>query len=189
MAMAVDVNRRRFTADEYQAMGQAGILRDDDRVELIDGEVVAMSPLGLRHLAVVDRLTRHLVVSAGDRAIVRTQGAVRLDPLNEPEPDIALLRPRDDFYATIHAGPADILVLIEVADSSLRYDTTVKTELYARLGAAEYWIVDLVDDHVLRLSDAQGGRYRSVDVIPPDTPFAPRLLPSCTLTTRDVFGA
>ena len=139
--MAVEVSRRRFTADEYLAMGDAGILRDDDRVELIDGDIVAMTPIGRRHVAVVNRLTRLFVARLGDGAIVQPQGSLRLDFSTEPQPDLAVLRHRDDFYETgSRPAPDDILLLIEVADTSLRYDLTTKAALYARHGIGEYWV-------------------------------------------------
>ena len=186
--MAVAVTRRRFTADEYQEMGRAGILREADRVELIDGEVLAMSPIGAPHTGTVNRLTRLFSARAGDAAIVQVQGAVRLDPYSEPQPDVVLLRPRDDFYGTALAGPADILLTVEVAQSSLAYDRGVKADLYARRGIAEHWLVDLNDAVVTRYTDPADGRYRRVAAVPPDEPFAPALLAGCTVTTRDILG-
>ena len=186
--MAVEVTRRRFTADEYQAMGRAGILRKDDRVELIDGEVLAMSPIGPPHIGAVNRLTRLFSRRAGDEAVVQVQGAVRLDMHSEPQPDLVLLRPRADFYGTTLAGPADILLAVEVAQSSLAYDRGVKADLYARRGIAEYWLVDLNDSVVTRYTDPANGRYRRVAAVPPDEPFAPALLAGCTVTTRDILG-
>lgn len=189
MPMAVEVQRRRFTADEYQAMGQAGILRREDHVELIDGEILTMSPIGLAHIGNVNRLNQFLTRLVGDQALVQVQLPVRLDPYSEPQPDLTLLRPRPDFYGTAMAVPADVLLVIEVAQSSLAFDRGVKAQLYARRGVPEYWIVDLNGGVVIRHTDPIDGRYRTVTVVPPDTPFAPQLLPSCTLTTRDVFGA
>ena len=144
--MPIDVTKRRFTADEYQRMGQTGILPPHDRVELIDGEIVAMSPIGTRHSAAVDRVARTLILQASDRAIVRVQGSVRLNLLTEPQPDLVLLRPRNDFYASTHPGSSDILLIIEIADTSIQYDRDVKGPLYARLGVHEYWLADLNDD-------------------------------------------
>jgi Uma2 family endonuclease len=129
--MPTPFTTKRFTADEYQRMGQVGILSQDDRVELIDGQVVAMTPIGMRHNACVSRATRALVFAAGEDAIVLPQGSVRLGSYHEPEPDLALLRPRADFYASRMAGPADILLIIEIADSSLEYDRDVKARIYA----------------------------------------------------------
>ena len=133
--MASIVTRKRFTADEYQRMGQVGILLEGDRVELIDGEIVTMTPIGTRHNACVAKGNRALVRAAGDDAIVLPQGSIRLDLYSEPQPDLVLLRPRSDFYASTHAGPDDILLTIEIADSSLRYDRDVKSPLYAAANA------------------------------------------------------
>ena len=135
--MAGAVIKKRFTADEYQRMGQVGILSDRDRVELIDGEVVAMTPIGPRHNACVNHATRALVRAAGDDAIVQSQGSVRLDPYHEPEPDLVLLRPRTDFYASRLPGPDDIFLIIEIADSSIEYDRDVKARVYAAAGITE----------------------------------------------------
>lgn len=186
--MTVAVTRRRFTADEYQQMGRAGILRKGDRVELIDGEVVTMTPIGPRHSAIVDRLSRAFFTGAGDAAIVRTQGAVRLNFFTEPQPDLVLLRPRDDFYASAHPGPSDILLIVEVAQTSIRYDRAVKAELYARLGVAEYWLVDLNVDLVTRHTEPRDGRYQRVDLVPAGASFAPRLVPACVISTTAIFG-
>ena len=135
--MAGAVIKKRFTADEYQRMGQVGILSDRDRVELIDGEVVAMTPIVPRHNACVNHATRALVLAAGDDAIVQSQGSVRLDPYHEPEPDLVLLRPRTDFYASRLPGPDDIFLIIEIADSSIEYDRDVKARVYAAAGITE----------------------------------------------------
>ena len=130
-----------LTVDDYHRMGEAGILAEDDRVELIDGQITAMSPLGSRHAACVDRLTQLLYDRVRKQAIVRVQSSVRLDVYSEPEPDVALLRPRDDFYAEAHPGPADVLLLVEVADTTAETDRRVKAPLYARSGVAELWLV------------------------------------------------
>ena len=186
--MSVAVSRRRFTADDYQRMGQAGILSEDDRVELIDGEVVAMTPIGPRHGASVDRTNRALVNAAGDRAIVRVQGAVRLDLFHEPEPDIVLLRPRTDFYATQQPGPGDILLIIEVAESSIDYDRDVKSRIYARSGIPEYWLVDLNDNVLVCHHEPKDGAYQRVTQYRRDQAVAPRLLPECMISADDLLG-
>lgn len=188
MPMAVEVNRRRFTAEEYQAMGRAGILGDDDRVELIDGEILTMSPIGDVHNGTVNRLNWLFGRLVGDTAVVQVGGPVRVDPYSEPQPGIALLKRKADFYTSGLAGPGDVLLAIEVSQSSLGFDRGVKASLYARRSLPEYWIVDLQHRVILRHADPRDGRYRAVDEVPPDATFAPRLLPSCTLTTRDVFG-
>lgn len=188
--MAVEVSRRRFTADEYLAMGDAGILRAEDRVELIDGDIVAMTPIGRRHVALVNRLTRLFVGRLGEGAIVQPQGSLRLDFSTEPQPDLAVLRHRDDFYETgSRPAPDDILLLIEVADTSLRYDLTTKAALYARHGIGEYWVIDLNSDTVIRHQEPIDGTYLRIAPVAPDAPFAPVRLATLTLTRTDVFGA
>lgn len=133
---------RRFTVAEYYRMAEVGILAPDERVELLDGEIIQVSPIGSRHAACVDRVNQ-LFIPARPRAIVRVQGPIRLDDYSEPEPDLALLRPRADFYAMGHPGPADVFLIVEVMDTSAASDRTVKLALYARAGIAEVWLVDL----------------------------------------------
>jgi len=138
------VVRKRFTTQEYEQIAAAGVFAEDDRVELLEGEIVEMSPLGPQHSACVDRLNRLLQRRVGDEAIVRVQSPVRLGQHSEPQPDVALLQPRPDFYAHGHPEPEDVLLLIEVADSSLSYDRELKLPLYARAGVAEVWLVGLL---------------------------------------------
>ena len=111
--MAVQLLRRRFTVHEYHRMGQVGILGEDDRLELLDGEIVEMAPIGSRHQSVVNRLNSLFANSVGDSAVVSVQGPVRLEDRSEPQPDLMLLRKRVDFYASAHPGPQDVLLLVE----------------------------------------------------------------------------
>src|SRR5207247_3212709 len=148
--MGMPLAHRRFTVDEYYRMAETGILAEDDRVELLDGEIVEMSPIGPRHAATVTRLDHLFNRLVGDRAIVRAQNPVRLDGYSEPEPDIALVTPRADFYRAEHPTPRDILLIVEVADTSLRYDRHTKLPGYARAGVPEAWLVDLTADRVER---------------------------------------
>ena len=140
MAVSVERARRLFTIEEYERMVETGILKRDDRVELIEGEIVEMSPIGDPHAAIVTNLTHLLVNLAGDRARVRVQGPVRVPPRSKPQPDLAVLRSRS--YMRAGAAAEDVLLVIEVADTSLEYDRRVKLRLYARAGIAEYWVVD-----------------------------------------------
>lgn len=135
--MSVQLLRRSFTVEEYHRMAEAGILREDDRVELLEGEIVEMTPIGSRHAACVDRLNQLGVRGVGPRAIVRVQSPVRLGERSEPQPDLTLLRARPDFYAHAHPGPADVLLIIEVAEASADADRTVKMPLYARAAIPE----------------------------------------------------
>jgi Uma2 family endonuclease len=141
--MAGQVAPRLFTTDEYHRMAGAGILTRDDRVELIEGEIVRMSPIGGPHQACVDRLNSLLVSRFGKRAIVRIQGPVILGRHSEPQPDISVLRPRADFYAGGHPRPPDVLFLVEVIDTSGSYDRGRKLPLYSRSRIPEVWLVDL----------------------------------------------
>lgn len=135
-------SRHLISADAFHRMGETGILGPQDRVELIDGEIIDMSPIGALHAAIVARLTSHFSQVLGGQAIVWCQNPLRLDDFSEPEPDIAILRPRADFYTTAHPGPADVLFVIEVADTSLAYDLGTKVPLYARHGIPEVWVID-----------------------------------------------
>jgi Uma2 family endonuclease len=177
--MAVEILKRRFTADDYQRMGQTGILSEDDRVELIDGEVVAMTPIGPRHSACIDRTNRALVLAAGENAIVRVQSSVRLDRYNEPEPDVVLLRPQADFYVSRIPGPGDILLIVEVADSSIEYDRQVKAPLYATANVPEYWVADLIENVVWCYSYPAGGRYQTLRRHDAGESLVPALLRQC----------
>ena len=179
--MAIEISKRLFTVHDYHRMVDAGILHEDDRVELIHGEIVAMSPIGPRHSAAVLRASQTLFKLVEDRAIVGVQGSVRLDEYDEPQPDLYLLRPKDDFYASGHAGPPDIFLIIEVADSSLEYDQTIKMGLYAETGVPEYWVADIQNDCVITYSDIREKKYQTVRQFPRGNAIAPLLLPSCRI--------
>lgn len=158
--MAVEIKRRRFTVDEYDRMVKVGILTKDDRVELLDGEIVEMAPIGSPHSSVVDRLTRLFTLRFGERVIVRVGGPIALvEQDSEPQPDLTLLKPRDDFYRRGHPGPADVLLAVEVMDSSVERDRRLKLPIYARAGLAEVWLVDIPADHVTVHRRPGGARY------------------------------
>jgi Uma2 family endonuclease len=173
--------KRRFTADEYQHMGRAGILPEDDRVELIDGEIVAMTPIGSRHAACVSSAAQEFARAAINDAQIRSQNPVRLDLYDEPEPDLVLVQPRADFYASGHPTASDIVLIIEIADSSLEYDRDVKAPLYAVAAIPEYWLVDLNSNVVRRFSSPERGRYTRVEECRRGESMAPLLLPACVV--------
>ena len=179
--MPVEITKRLFDVDEYHRMAQAGILSEDDRVELIDGEIVAMTPIGPRHNASVNRANRALVTVVGDQAIVQVQGSVRLGRFREPQPDLVLLRPQPDFYASRLPGPSDILLIIEIAESSLDYDREVKARIYAQSGVQEYWLVDLDDRSVSCHTEQRGGEYQKLRQYRSGQSIAPEALPSCAI--------
>ena len=152
-------SRHLISVDAFHRMGETGILGPQDRVELIDGEIIDMSPIGVLHAAIVDVLARHFGRRAGELVFVRCQNPLRLDDISEPEPDLAILRPRADFYMTAHPGAADVLLVIEVADTSLAYDLGTKVPLYARHGIPEVWVIDAATRHtrVFRRPVGNGG--------------------------------
>jgi len=162
-------------------MVDAGILREGDRVELIRGEVIAMSPIGIRHNAAVLRATNTLLKIVGDRALVGVQGSIRLDEYDEPQPDVYLLRPKDDFYASAHAGPADLFLIIEMANSSLHYDQSIKLDLYAETGVPEYWIADVDDECLFTYSGLREKTYGTARKFHRGDSVAPQLLPECQI--------
>jgi Uma2 family endonuclease len=181
-----NIIKRLFSVDEYIRMEDAGILSPVERLELIRGEIIVISPMSPRHQAAVDRGTQTWVELLKGRAILRPQGAVVLDRFAAPQPDFALLRPREDFYSKKHPGADDIFLIIEISDSSLEYDTTVKLALYAILRIAEYWVADQQHERLLVYSDPEGDSYRTVRELQRGESLAPRLLPDYQVSV-DVF--
>ena len=159
------VRRHRITAEQYHRMGDAGVFEPEARVELIEGEVIDMAPIGTRHWSMVTRLSHLLVSAAGGRALVSVHQSLRLSSDTEPEPDIALLGARSDFYAGALPMGSDALLVIEVADSTLEVDLRTKARLYAKHGVPEYWVVDLLARRVHLHRAAQGGCYCEVQVL------------------------
>jgi Uma2 family endonuclease len=183
---AQEIVRRRFTVHDYHRMGEAGILHEDDRVELIEGEIVEMAAIGTRHFACVNGLTRLLVRGVGDAAIVSVQNPARLDEHTEPQPDLTVLRVRD--YRESLPMPEDVLLLIEVSDTTLAYDRGVKLPLYARAGIREVWIVDLTKEIIERHTDPSGSGYRRVEQARRGEKIEPSALPGLALSVDGVLG-
>ena len=180
-------HKRLFTVEEYYRMAEAGILTEDDRVELLEGEITAMSPLGSRHAGCVDRLTSLLFKTVSGRALVRVQNPIRLSHRSEPQPDLTLLKPRADFYASAHPGPEDVLLLIEVAESSANYDRDTKFPLYARAGIGECWLVDLEARRVeIHRQPAPDG-YRDVQRLVAGQSLTCLALPGLQIRVEDVL--
>jgi Uma2 family endonuclease len=181
--------RHRITVNEYHRMAEVGLLAPDARVELIEGEIIDMAPIGKAHTSVVDQLNRLLVRAAGDDAIVRVQGSVRLSQMSEPEPDVVLLKPRSDFYRSEYASGADTLLVIEVSDSTLRYDRDVKVPLYARHGVPEVWIVDLQNNELLVYGSPSDGAYgRQTSATRPEAMLV-TALPGVTVDLASVWAS
>jgi len=176
------MTRHRLTVDDYHQMAESGILGPDDRVELIAGEVLDMSPIGSLHAALVRALARWLTDSVGPKAIVSVQDAIHLDDSSEPRPDIALLEPRPDNYAAAHPGSADTLLIVEVAESSLAYDLGVKVPLYARHSIPEVWVIDAATRHTHRFRGPRPEGYAEQVMIAPEEPLTCLALPGATTT-------
>lgn len=180
--------RFRFTVDQYYRLAEVGFLNEDSRVELIEGDIVEMCPIGRRHSSVSKRLNVGFTRRIGDRAIPSVQDPLRLDDLTEPQPDFMLLRPRDDFYASGHPGPADVLLLVEVMDSSASYDRGTKLGLYARFGVAEVWLVDINGDRVEVYRALNGGTYTEISIRSRGQKVAPAALPDAELEVDAILG-
>ena len=182
------LRRHRLTVGEYYRMAEAGVLAPDARVELIDGEVVDMAPIGSRHGSAVKRLLHLFSAAVGSRAVIAVQDPVRLGDRSEPQPDLMLLAPRDDFYETAHPVAADVLLLVEVSDSTARYDREIKLPLYARHGVAEVWIVDL-DARLLRVCRQPVGEAyaQTTDTASPGL-LSPLLLPGVAIDASRLLG-
>jgi Uma2 family endonuclease len=174
--MGIETKKRLFNVDEYHRMVGAGILREGDRVELIRGEILEMSPIGPRHNAAILRGNQALTRIVGDYALVGVQGSIRLDKWSEPQPDLYLLRPKTDFYASGLAQPSDVFLIIEVADSSLEYDQTVKADLYAITGIPEYWIADIQTEKIFAYANTNGHVYGTKSEFNRGQVITPRLL-------------
>lgn len=185
---AVDMCRRhRLTVADYHRMGEVGIFHEDARVELIEGEIIDMPPIGSLHAGTVKYLHHQLADAVRGGAIVSTQDPVFLDLYSEPQPDIALLRPRADFYRISHPTPADVLLIVEVADTSLAYDTQIKLPLYARHGIPEVWLVDLANRQlIVHRSPAPDG-FQDVQPLADLSAVTLLLLPDVTVNLSGLF--
>ncbi|HZU78100.1 MAG TPA: Uma2 family endonuclease [Dehalococcoidia bacterium] len=179
--------QRRFTVEEYDAMIAAGVLHEDERVELIEGRIVQMAPIGIKHAVCTDETARALIERLGRRVYVRIQGPLLLAPGSEPEPDIIVARPGAERYRSAHITPQDVLLVIEVADTTLRYDREVKGRLYAEAGIADYWVLDLKGSRLLVLREPREGRYRQTTILRPGGSVSPLAFPELTLSVSDLL--
>lgn len=159
--MATQTQPWQFTVTDFARMADAGIFGEDDRVELLDGAIYKMSPIGPRHAAIVNRINAILSRQFGNRAIVSIQNPLQLTDYTEQQPDIAVLQPRDDFYASAHPLPPDVLLIVEVAETSIDFDREEKLPQYAQAAIPEVWLVDLNQDTITRYAQPDQGRYSS----------------------------
>ena len=188
LAEEFDAQIHKYTAEEYQVMGESGILTRDDRVELIDGEIVLMPPIGSSHQETVDAFNELFVTRFSALARVRVQGPVRVSERAEPEPDVMLLRRRPEPYRSAHPGPSDALLVVEVSDTTLRYDRNTKVPYYAHHGIAEVWLVNLREDVIEVYREPSGGAYLQVTQARRGETLAPLAFPDSALEVEELLG-
>jgi Uma2 family endonuclease len=186
--MSVQVKHWAFTVDDYMRMLAAGILTEDDRVELIEGEIIEMSPIGDLHAGCVNQINALFNWLLGRQVIVSVQNPVRLDNHSEPQPDVALLKLRKDYYAQAKPTPADVLLIVEVADSSIDYDRRVKVPLYARALIPAVWLVDLNADAIEVYSQPANGAYQVIQTTHRGDRLTLESLPNLVIMADDILG-
>lgn len=179
--------KRLFTVSEYHSLAAAGILSEDDRVELIEGEIFQMAAIGNRHAGCVKRLNRLLSRALADRVLLGVQDPIAVDDYSEPEPDISVLHPRADDYASAHPSPEEIFLVIEVADSSARFDRLRKIPVYARNGIPEAWLVDLTVDRVEVYREPSSLGYRNVQQLRVGDRVSPLAFPDLVLEIGEIL--
>ncbi len=186
-ALTKTPTRHRFTVAEYYALADASILSENDRVELLDGDIIHMPPIGDWHAASVNRFNHLMLPSLQGRAVVIIQNPTRLSDVSEPQPDVMLARRRDDYYGGGHPEPSDVLLLIEVSDTTLDYDRNTKLSAYARAGIQEVWIVSRQDRRIEAYTSPSEGTYSNVRRAGPNDTIAPQAFPDITLDVGPFF--
>ena len=178
---------RQISVQDYHQMAESGILRPDERVELLAGQIIKMAAKGTAHRAAISRIEHLLREYLGDSVLICLQDPIRLDDYSEPEPDVAVVRPDPLYYEDHHPTPAEIFLLIEVADTSLKFDCEVKAPAYSRSGITEYWVLDVNDRklHVYRSPSANG--YQSETILAEALTIAPLAFPDCVITVQELL--
>lgn len=179
--------RRRFTVGEYHRLAEAGVLQANDKVELINGEILQMSPTGSNHSGIINHLVRHFG-KLGELAVLSVQNPIRIEDHGEPEPDIALLKPRIDLYKGSTPEPKDVLLLIEVADTTLAFDLNVKRSYYATYGIHELWIVDVVREVIHVCHAPSRDTYQKVTEVKGNDELAPQAFPDFKASVHGMIG-
>jgi len=182
------VVRKKFRSDEIYKMIKVGILPEESGWELIRGEIVRRMSIGSRHVGTVIKLGKLFERKVGDEVFVSTQNPVHLDEYNEPEPDIALLKPREDFYTESLPTPADILLLVEVSDSTVEYDRETKKILYAEAGITEFWLVNLKNNTIEFYTSPKNGNYRLAKVLEKDETINSETIEKLSLRVEEITG-
>jgi hypothetical protein len=185
--MVVQLPRRLFTTDEYFRMVEAGILTKDDHVELIEGEIVEMPPTGDYHAGILSQLTMLFKSVLGTEAVLRHQDPLRLSSQSAPQPDFAVVKFRPDFYKGSHPGPEDVLLLIEIADSSLTFDRRVKAPLYGQAGVRELWIVNIKDRTIEVYREPSDAGFRAISIVRGQERVSPAALPTISFSVGELL--
>jgi Uma2 family endonuclease len=185
---APPIERRKFRVDEYQKMVQLGILPEESGWEIIAGEIIKKIPIGSKHAGTVKRISEVIRDVIGKAAIISVQDPIHLDDYNEPEPDIALLRRRGDFYTESHPIPMEILVLIEVSDSTVKYDRETKKTLYAEHEIGEFWLVDLTNKTIEIHTQPRRGIYHNIQIFAQDEELESNAVEDLRLNVNEILG-
>jgi Uma2 family endonuclease len=185
--MVLQLVRHQFTVKQFHQMAESGILSENERVELIRGEMIDMSPIGTRHSGCVLFLSNLLILLLGGRALINVQNPVELDETSEPQPDIALLKPRPDFYKNSHPQAEDIFSLIEVADTTVKYDREVKIPLYAEANIPEVWLVDVNQEVVEVYRNPLQGVYQDVQTLVKNQILSILAFPDMHINVSEMF--
>ncbi len=185
----VSTQVRQITSAEYYQMMESGIIREGEKIELILGQIFTMAAKGTRHTVSTTRLITELPMLIQRRAIVRCQDPISLPNHSEPEPDIAIVRLRSDDYINSHPSPEDIILVIEVADSTIKFDRETKAPLYAAAGISEYWIVNLIDNRLEIYRQPEGSIYASIQIVTPPQSVSLPQFPDIVVQIGDFFPA
>ena len=186
--MSVQIQRRLFTVKEYHLMNEAGVFGEDDRVELIEGEIIQMAAIGTRHATCVRRLIRQFRQLPEESAILDVQNPIQLTERTEPQPDVVLLEPRADYYATAHPIPSEVLLLVEVSDSTIDFDRNVKVANYARSGIQEVWLWDLEANCLEVYRDPTENGYTSIQRFERGEIVSPLAFPDFQVSVNLILG-
>jgi Uma2 family endonuclease len=186
--MSLQYKKRLFSVDEYHQMITAGIIKEDDRVELIDGEIIAMPPIGPSHASNVDRLTSIFYFNLGNTIIVRIQSPIQLNDYSEPQPDVAILKYRSDFYKNNHPKPEDILLVVEIAETSVEYDRSFKIPRYAQSNIIETWLFDLKNKRIEMHRNPMNDIYQEIRIAQKGQQISCINFPNITFSVDDLLG-
>ena len=186
--MRIEAPRKLFTVEDYYKMADAGIFIPDDRVELIDSEIIQMSPIGMRHAGCVNGATQIFAEAFRGRVVVSVQNPLQLSDYTEPQPDLVLLRPLEDSYRGKHIEAADALLVLEVSDTTLAYDRDLKLPRYAEADVTEVWIEDLEGDRLLVYRDPTGDAYPTQLTLKPDDSVSVQAFPDPSFKVSELLG-